>query len=226
MSHRTPARIQVLLRMSLGAALWVVGLAGGRASAQPTEWKLDGPKSQVVVNVFRGGTFSAALHDHHFVPMTMRGQFTFDPQQPTALRGEVVADANSLREPHSELKPSDQEKVYAQLRGPTVLDAAHYPEIRFVIHGLAPGPRVTGERTLEGELLGDLTLRGVTRPLRIPVRARWAGDQLEATGRTQFLQSEFGIKPLHKALGAIQVQDQVTVELHVWGEPAAAPPGR
>ncbi len=188
----------------------------GRAYAEVGGWRVDPSRSEVVVNVFRGGALSAALHDHHFVPNITEGHFVFDPANPASIKGQVVFDANSLREIHSELKPDDQKKVLDQVRSPSVLDSAQYPQIRFDIHQLVVAPRFDpSAHQVRGELVGDLTVRGTTRAVRLPIWASWSGDQLEAEGTVALTQSEFGIKPLNKAMGAIQTKDGFTVDLHL-----------
>jgi len=54
------------------------------------------------------------------------------------------------------------------------LDAAKHPHIRFRLAYLASPTDITperapeGARTIRGELVGDMTIRGITRPLRVP----------------------------------------------------------
>lgn len=54
------------------------------------------------------------------------------------------------------------------------LDATNHPHIRFRLAYLAEPTDVTpenapeGARTIRGELVGDMTIRGITRPLRVP----------------------------------------------------------
>jgi polyisoprenoid-binding protein YceI len=95
------------------------------------------------------------------------------------------------------------------LRGPGWLDAAAYP--RAVFRGT--GVEVTGPDT--GRITGDLTLRGVTRPVTLAVTFNGGADNL-LTGRytlgfsatATLRRSEFGITNLVPAIG-----DEVTLEV-------------
>ena len=61
-------------------------------------------------------------------------------------------------------------------------------------------------------LAGTLTIRGKSRPERVPVIATLSGTRLRVTGSTNVKQTDFGITPVNKIGGAIQVKDAVTVE--------------
>jgi YceI-like domain len=60
-----------------------------------------------------------------------------------------------------------------------------------------------------GEVEGTLTLRGVSRPLRLRVDEDGAGYRVTAT----ITQSAYGIKPYRAFLGALKLRDDVEVEL-------------
>jgi polyisoprenoid-binding protein YceI len=129
------------------------------------------------------------------------------------VRGEVEIDARTLKETRSELNSADQQTVQRQVLGPEVLDVAKHPVIRFTARGVTLGE---GEpKALRGELTGDLSLHGVERSVRIPIQVSVRGDTAHVSGEAVFNQSEFGIKPMNRMLGAVQVQDRVTVDLVV-----------
>lgn len=77
-----------------------------------------------------------------------------------------------------------------------VLSTNAYPSIEF-----------TG--VVEGDaLVGDLTLVGRRRPLRIPVTT----DDGHLRGRVTLTPSEWGIKPFKALMGALRLQDRVDVD--------------
>lgn len=69
------------------------------------------------------------------------------------------------------------------------LDEANHPHIRFRLAYLANPMDVTperapeGSRTVRGELVGDMTIRGITRPLRIPEATIALLPESESTSR-------------------------------------------
>lgn len=104
------------------------------------------------------------------------------------------------------------------------LEADRHPEIRFVATGFEPAPpaRESGP-PWRGAVTGDLTVRGVTRPVRFDVVAREEGDALRAEGSTVFKLTDFGIDP-PRFLGLLRVKDWVRVEFDVLAAPAAGAP--
>jgi polyisoprenoid-binding protein YceI len=90
------------------------------------------------------------------------------------------------------------------------LDAAQHPELRFDLTGFEvervqrEPPRVTGAA------LGTLTVRGVARPVRVPMTLEVdASRRLVVTGEVRVKMSDHGIEP--PDLGVIVVQDEVRV---------------
>lgn len=62
---------------------------------------------------------------------------------------------------------------------------------------------------------GQLTLRGIARPLMVPVELRLSGDRLTATGKTTVRQTLFGIRPVTAGAGTVRVKDDVEVVFSV-----------
>lgn len=125
----------------------------------------------------------------------------FDPADPAAATLEAVVDTASV---NSRVPALDE-----VLRGPGWLDPARFPQALF----RATAITVTGPAT--GTITGDLTLRGVTRPVTLATTFNGGADNLltgrytlgfSATGTIR--RSEFGITNLVPAIG-----DEVTLEI-------------
>ena len=136
-----------------------------------------------------------------------------DPAAPEAASVRLEVDATSLVEAAPGLDPKDQQKVEVQVRGPEVLDAKTYPTLSFASKRFTVKSR--SPQRLEGTLVGTLTLRGQSREVSLPLSAELRENELRARGTARFKQSDFGIRPLHKALGAIQVKDEVELRFDV-----------
>jgi polyisoprenoid-binding protein YceI len=96
--------------------------------------------------------------------------------------------------------------------GPKVLDAARFPAISFQSTRVAGKP--VGSGVYELELQGELTVRGVARPLTLPLRVELAEDRLVAHGRTSLRQSDFGITPISVA-GVVKVKDELAIDYEI-----------
>ena len=174
----------------------------GSAPTTPTRWTLDPGHSAVGFSV------------RHLMITNVRGEFekyraevTYDPAQPGATRIEATIEVASLntREPTRD----------ADLRGPLFFDADNHPAMTFVSKRAHPAA--------DGRLdvLGDLTIRGVTREVTLairdingPVTDMRGSARLGATATARIQRSDFGIT-WNKALetGGVVVGDVVTVTL-------------
>src|SRR3954470_10710609 len=75
---------------------------------------VDTSRSSVVVNVFKAGLASAALHDHRISPDTWSGTVTLDPDHPESATVELSIDATTLHDHEAKLSVSDRKKVDAE----------------------------------------------------------------------------------------------------------------
>jgi polyisoprenoid-binding protein YceI len=187
----------------------------------PAEWTIDPARSTLVVHVYRTGALSPLLHDHDLRPERWRGTIVVDPERPETPRVEVVIDARSLRDDQTQLSPADRAKVEEQVRGSDILDAARYPEIRFVADRLEITERAPagGATTGAGVLSGTLTLHGKDQAIRIPIRGRADPTTIATSGSVELAPSTFGIAPYSRMLGTIAVEDRVTIEIAIEARP-------
>ncbi|MEX0760689.1 MAG: YceI family protein, partial [Tistlia sp.] len=133
------------------------------------------------------------------------GSFQFDEQAPSLSDLEVTIEADSIETEH---RRRDE-----HLRSDDFLYEDEHPEIRFVMTGAEPA----GARS--GTVSGDLTLRGVTRPVALDVTWNKTGPypfgDTYVTGisaRTSFLRSEFGMD-YGGADGLVGDEVEVIIEL-------------
>jgi polyisoprenoid-binding protein YceI len=174
----------------------------GSAGAQ--QQAIDTARSTITVQVDKAGLFSVLGHDH-VVTAPLAGGMV-----------DVAAGAVSLRVTAAKLTVVDEktsEKDRAEIQktmlGPEVLDVQAYPEIGF---------RATGVETRGADawtVRGALTLHGQTKPVTVQVE-RKNGHYV---GTSRFRQTEFGIKPVKVAGGAVRVKDEVRIEFDIQTTP-------
>jgi YceI-like domain len=109
---------------------------------------------------------------------------------------------------------STQQQVNANMRGADVLDVGKFPASRFTIKEIVKLPQPGQSGLPQYRLNGDFTLHGVTRPIQVVAEAEDQQEWTRLRGGFTMLQSQFGITPFTKALGAVGVTDQLTV----WGD--------
>ena len=130
---------------------------------------------------------------------TFSGSFEYDQRNPDAASITVDIDTASIDSNHAE-----RDK---HLRDDEFLNVEKHPKARFVSNSY----RDLGND--KGELKGELTLNGVTRPITIDVTHigagmdPWGGYRRGFEGRTSFALADFGIK---RNLGP------ASKEVHLW----------
>ena len=125
-----------------------------------------------------------------------------------------TADARKYVGLEGEVKDSTRQQVTKTMQGASVLNVEKFPTARFVIETVAPLKKSKADAPPEWQLDGEFTLHGETKPLRVVARAEESKGMLHVRGRFAVLQTQYGIKPYSKGLGAIGVAD----ELQIWGD--------
>ncbi|MGE8177735.1 YceI family protein [Pseudomonas fluorescens] len=168
---------KTLAALAIGTAL----LSAGQAMA--TEYKIDKEGNHAFID------FKISHLGYSFIHGTFKdwdGKFNFDAKAPEASKIDVVLKTASVDTNHAE-----RDK---HIRTPDFLDAAKFPEAKFV----STSVKSTGEKT--ADVTGDLTLHGVTKPVVIKAtfngegKDPWGGYRAGFNGTTTLQLSEFGIK--------------------------------
>ncbi len=174
-------------------------------SASAETYSLQGGHSTVTV-----GWSHAGLSHHAGRIVGIKGTLEFDPQAPEASRVEAQIDPADIS--------TGVPALDRLLRSPDFFDVASYPRITFQSSQvIANGPRT-------GEVTGDLTIRGITRPVTLAVTWNFTGEHplglvnpsfagkfvsgFSAT--TRLLRSEWGL-----GRGAPLISDEVTIAIEV-----------
>jgi len=111
---------------------------------------------------------------------------------------------------------STQQQVTANMRGAAVLDVAQHPTATFTIKQVAKLPEASPHGMVQFKLAGDFALHGVTRPIQVVAEVEERNGWTHLRGGFTMLQSQFGITPFKKALGAVGVADQLSVWGDIW----------
>jgi polyisoprenoid-binding protein YceI len=150
----------------------------------------------------------------HLMISSVRGEFTkvsgsisFDPENPAASSFEASIDAASIS-----TRETDRDN---HLKSPDFLDVANYPSITFKSKSLTP----TGPDSFEA--VGDLTIRGVTKPVTLTIselspeaKDPWGLMRRGATAAGTINRKDFGVS-FNMALetGGFVVGDDVHISI-------------
>ena len=134
----------------------------------------------------------------------VRGTLNFDPAAPQSSRLDIRIDPKSV----STGLPKFDETLATS---GNYFDGDTYPEIRYV------ATAITTLSDSTGVIVGDLTLRGVTKPVTLNVTFNGAGKSFGNPGKTlgfsatgTFLRSDFGMDYLIKLAG---IGDEITLQI-------------
>ena len=137
------------------------------------------------------------------------GTASFDPKDLSTLRIEATIDARTVN-----TRNTDRDKG---LRSDLFFDVAKYPRITFKSRS------VTVEGSGKLRVLGDLTIRGVTKPVTLAVdgptaeiKDIWGSRRIGATATTTIDRRDFGLV-YNRVLegGGAVVGDQVSISLDI-----------
>ncbi|WP_119165850.1 YceI family protein [Algihabitans albus] len=138
------------MKQLIAAAVLALGLPASLAQAEPARYVLD-PEHVAVAFLVEHIGYAKTLGKF----LSVEGSFVFDETVPAVSDLEVAIVADSVFTAH--------ERRDDHVRSGDFLAADDHPEITFVMTGAEP----SGPRT--GRILGDLTIRGVTRPVSLDV---------------------------------------------------------
>lgn len=167
---------------TLATSLLIAGLIFGSTAAMSDDYVIDTKDAHASIK-FRVQHLGYSWLYGRFNDFS--GQFSYDEKQPEKASVEVTIKTRSVDSNHAE-----RDK---HLRSDDFLHVDKYPEAKFVSTGFTQGKDGTGV------LKGNLTLRGVTKPLEIDVEFigagddPWGGYRRGFEGKTRFAMADFGI---------------------------------
>ncbi len=179
-----------MARTAIATVAFAFGLVGA-AMANPTSTDpAAAPKGDYALDKRHASLLVKVPHMGGFSRFTMRfdrldGSFAYDPATWTATKVTITVDPVSIN-----TGLPDFDKTIA---GPSYFDSARYPAITFVSN------KVEGANG-KGQVSGDLTFHGVTKPVTLDVKFHGAGANpmskaytvgFDATGSLK--RSDFGV---------------------------------
>jgi polyisoprenoid-binding protein YceI len=163
------------------------------------------------IHVGAGGLFGAFAHNHSIEAQKTEGCAAIDAKDLTHSSIKLIFQAASVRVMDPDASVNDRAAVQ-QTMETEVLHVKEFPQIVFQSTSIERG---SGANELK--IHGNLTIRDKTLPVIIPLTFQMLADgTYQATGKYNFKQTSFGIKPIQLAEGTIKVKDELETEFELY----------
>lgn len=193
-------------------------------------YRIDENRSELRILVYRAGPLARFGHNHVVVNRALRGAVSLTDAAGASVfwlnvpaAGFVVDDAQARREEGGDFAgeiPDDAKSgTLRNMLSAALLDADEFPVI--TVNGVAvSGAR---DRSGAGTLTATVAIRvaGHESMIDVPFTLQSDSRHLSATGSLELRQSALGLTPYSLMLGALQVQDAMTIKFDI----VAVPPG-
>ncbi|HWK74211.1 MAG TPA: YceI family protein [Povalibacter sp.] len=191
-----------------------------------TIYRLNPQLSVAHILVYRGGVLARLGHNHVMTARDLSGRVWI---QPTLARSGfrfsfpvaamVVDDPQARRAAGSDFPPdvsqADRDGTRKNMLLAEVLDAESHPTIALEsvhVAGTLQAPQLTAR----------ITIKQASRDVPVTAAVKIEGARLTANGEFDIRQTDFGIEPFSAALGALTVQDRLTVRFSIVAEQEVA----
>jgi len=173
---------------------------------------IDASAGRFQARIGTAGLLSAFGHDHTVALREFSGEARFKPgaEERGSLR--MTIQAASLAETGKEFSDADRKKIDGDIHG-KALEASKYPEIAFKSTKISV--KKAGEREVQLEIRGDLTLHGVTKPVTVPAQVSMQGDTLTARGEFTIRHGDYKIQRLSAAGGTVKASDEIRMSFEI-----------
>ncbi len=179
-------------------------------------YRLNPTTSRIQIHLGTAGAAGFLGHPHLIETPIKQGTFVYHPNEPGRSSVELAVDASALRVMDPKRPEKERGEIQATMQSDRVLGSKQFSAITFKSVNVEPRARD------HLAITGNLTIRSQTRPVKVDVTLEQAGGHLKAVGKSQFLQTTFGIRPVTAGLGTVRVRDRMEITFVVFGEPESA----
>lgn len=166
---------------------------------------IDARRSRFTVQAFATGILSAMGHNPTIGICTFSGEVKFDPDALEADAFRLTIQSASLAV-QDDISDKDRREIESVMKK-DILEIEKYPEIRYEASPLKV--KKLDASLYSASLNGSLNFHGVTRVESIPVRIVLMGDMMRVSGDFSLRQSDYQIKPVSVAGGALKLKDDL-----------------
>jgi polyisoprenoid-binding protein YceI len=217
MLKSTLTRLSFVAPAIVGLTLTLPTLAGAQTPPAPAPAPAAAPKPPAAPNTWTIDTAhsQAAFAVKHMMVSTVRGSFgktegtiTYDGKDISSVKADVTIDSTTIT--------TNNEKRDTHLKSPDFFDVAKFPAITF------KSKRAEAAGAGKFKLIGDLTMRGVTKEVTLDVEGpsqplvAQGRTRVGATATTKVNRQDYGVS-WSRALdgGGVVVSDEVVITLEL-----------
>jgi polyisoprenoid-binding protein YceI len=166
---------------------------------------IDGRSSRFTVQAFATGLLAKMGHNPTIGIRDLSGEMKFNPDKLEAGAFRLVIKAASLSV-QDDISDKDLREI-ERLMKQEVLETAKFPEIVYEASSI-PVTKMS-DSLCSATLNGNLTMHGVTRSQPIVTRVALLGSMLRASGDFSLNQTDYNIKLVSVAGGALKLKDEL-----------------
>jgi len=174
-------------------------------STSVATYTIDAGISRFTVRAVANGLLSSLGHNPTVAIRDFEGQAKFSPDalEESQLTLRIRAASLAVTDNMSDKDRRELERTMHE----EVLEDARYPEIIFESTQVSTSKAGDGQYFVN--LVGTLTLHGVSRDQALTAQIALIGDLLRAHGEFTTRQSDYGIRPVTVAGGALKLKDEL-----------------
>ncbi len=193
-------------------------------AAAARSYRVEPGQSELRVLVYRGGPLARFGHNHVMVNRSISGSVEFGGEASAShfqlnvpASGFVVDDAQARRDEGTDFAgeiPEDAKSgTLRNMLSAAVLDADEFPAM--TVRSVAASGAL--DASGGGALIATVAVNvaGHESTFEVPFTLASDADRLSATGSLELRQSSLGLTPYSLMLGALQVQDALTIKFQI-----------
>ena len=178
------------------------------------QYRLDSAQSKFIAHALRGGLLWFKGHDHLVAVREFSGEAHLTPESISSASLEIRAKAGSMVETSSVFTDQQKQIIDKELRE-IVLQPDQYPDITF--HSTSVTGKAAGASQYDLNIIGDLTLHGVTHQINIPTHVTITGNDLRAQGEFSVDRDDFKVKATSAAHGLVRIKNKIKFTFDIVG---------
>jgi len=178
---------------------------GTQRGLAPVRFLIDTAVSRITVQAFATGLLSTFGHNPKIGMRDYEGEIQFAPETYEKALVRVTVRTSAM-EVLDEMKNDDRKKL-EQLMYQDVLDVERFPAAVYESKEITV--QKLSNDLLHARVIGELSFHGVTQTHSFDVRVSNMGTMLRISGEFPLRQSDYGIKPVSFAGGALRLKDEL-----------------